>query len=101
MAGGHGDVFVYALVMNTGIVKRSHIYYSVDNVFNKPSLTATMAWIFKPATLDGNAINFLVGIHYNFRLSKQKSTNYSSSVYLNSVESEYAISIKNSILKNR
>ena len=101
--GWHGDVFVYALVMNTGIVKRCHIYYSVDNVFNKPSLTATMAWIFKPATLDGNAINIWIGIHYHFLLSRQESISnkYSSSIYFNSVESEYPISIKKSLLENR
>jgi TonB family protein len=67
-SGWQGDVFVDALVMKDGSVKRAIIRYSTDIIFDKPFLEATMKWTFTPATYCGDAINAWFRIFFNYRL---------------------------------
>ncbi|HYR22154.1 MAG TPA: energy transducer TonB [Chthoniobacterales bacterium] len=65
-----GRVFILVLVSETGDVIDVRILLSSNASLNAPALASTRRWKFSPATVDGKACKFIVGLPYDFRVTK-------------------------------
>ena len=65
-----GQIFILALISEGGDVIDARIIKSNNSKLNAAALASTKRWKFYPATVDGKPCKFLVGLPYEFQVTR-------------------------------
>jgi TonB family protein len=68
--GLEGKTTVKLLVNKEGKVKKATILASDSDIFNEPSITAALQWVFTPGMMNNGPVSVWVCIPFHFRLAK-------------------------------
>ncbi len=68
MAHKSGWAVVECVIDSSGHIRDAHLAGSSWEVFDKPALDAVQQWVFKPGTLNGQAVNTLFELRVTFTL---------------------------------
>ena len=63
-----GWAIVECVIDNSGHIRDAHVVGSSWEVFDKPALDAVQGWVFKPGSLNGQAVNTLFELRVTFTL---------------------------------
>lgn len=69
-----GIVILEAVIDHTGIVKEVRVLKPLLHGLSEAAADAVKQWIFKPATLNGEAVDVLFNLTINFNLDKPKDS---------------------------